>query len=1085
MRKSLLFITIITLAILAFGINGLISNSSSPEREKPKFDTRIDNIHYWVKMAEKGLTPFNPDVKVKTAIYTGSRITALSVRTEDSPDVPVTEINSTQSENSVFLHPAFVETVLNSNNSTSWPVEELYGSDDLHSFDGGETWEGSVEGAGGDNRGDPTTAIGLNGRWYINYISPAGGQGISYSDDEGETWATQIIAPNPGEAADKNHMWIDNSPKSTFEGSLYAAWTDFGGPNYGNIALSYSNDNAENWSPIANISSETGGLHQGVHIQTGPEGQVYAFFSIYDDQSKGGMNAIGMSRSVDGGENWTTIRIIENIRGARESSLIKGIRANDFPVSAVDISEGIYKGNLYVTWANIGYPGENTGFDIDIYMIRSENEGLSWSDPIRINQDPAGEEKIHFFPWITCDPTTGSLSAIFYDDRNVGESELETWCANSMDAGNTWEDFKVSDVSFTPSPIPGLASNYMGDYLGIAARDGYVYPTFTDNRSGAAMTYCSPYRYNSLNFPKNLTGNVEFETGNANLQWTFEEAENFKFFNIYRDEVLINTTTDTTYTDPLQDYGYYYYKVTAAYDGEFNESSASGIQLQWGDAFISIEPESIHEKLVVDSSSQKYIEVVNTGQLPLLYSISTLEPQRSHSMAYCEASGTGDAEYIQHVSLGSINNSSGATGYSDFTLVNTLLDAGKSYELTVVIGEFYLQDQCIAWIDWDNNEEFDEELISCERLIDETNPDTTVFKATVSVPPGSVSGATRLRIRLMYTGDPEPCGNTIWGEVEDYTVIIQNWFKINPVYDTLVAGEKSIITVDFNSTDIVSGLYAANAIFYSNDPINDASTVPITLEVVETMIAASTEPSGRICAGEQFNLFATPYGSFTNPAYTWTSVPEGFTSNEQFPQEIIAETSTLYKLEMKTDDGIFYDSVYLEVLSVPDVNLGVDTTICGNLEWVLDAGPDGKNYLWSTGETTRMITIDTSTLYNGYGDRNISVQVTNEDGCSNNDNVTVTYVNCTGINEHMNRVSVSVFPNPGDGYYQLDLTSFGDDEVSIVVFDQSGSIIYRRQNVKIRENKSQIIDIKHCSSGLYRLFVIGKNRVATKKLVKF
>ena len=63
----------------------------------------------------------------------------------------------------------------------------------------------------------------------------------------------------------------------------------------------------------------------------------------------------------------------------------------------------------------------------------------------------------------------------------------------SIDAGNTWQDFRVSDVSFTPTPISGLASSYMGDYLGITSKGGRVYPCWTDTRNGLFMTYVSPF----------------------------------------------------------------------------------------------------------------------------------------------------------------------------------------------------------------------------------------------------------------------------------------------------------------------------------------------------------------------------------------------------------------------------------------------------------------------------------------------------------------------------------------------------------------------------------------------------------------
>ncbi|MCK9424077.1 MAG: T9SS type A sorting domain-containing protein [Bacteroidales bacterium] len=159
----------------------------------------------------------------------------------------------------------------------------------------------------------------------------------------------------------------------------------------------------------------------------------------------------------------------------------------------VDISNGPNRGTIYAVWSNIGIPGVNTGSGIDVYMIKSTDQGVTWSSPAQVNQDPFGLGKQHYFPWICCDPTSGTLSCIFYDDRNVTSAKDEVFVANSRDGGQTWEDFKVSDVSFTPSPIPGLAGGYMGDYLGITAQNRRVYPVWSDNRSGHVMAYTSPF----------------------------------------------------------------------------------------------------------------------------------------------------------------------------------------------------------------------------------------------------------------------------------------------------------------------------------------------------------------------------------------------------------------------------------------------------------------------------------------------------------------------------------------------------------------------------------------------------------------
>ena len=444
--------------------------------------------------------------------------------------------------------------------------------------DFGLNWNGSVQGTGGDNSGDPAAVIDLNGRYYVGYIADDGGNGCAYSTDEGQTWTHVQVAPipGPGGLADKNHLWVDNGPVSPHQGNLYAAWTAFGGANDGNVVVSRSTDQGLTWESQINISSTQPGYQQGVNIKTGPDGTVYAVYTVYISGGVQDEPAIGLTKSTDGGATWETPQIIiSNIRGIRSTETSKNHRVNSFPVMDIDISGGPRNGWIYVVWTNIGTPGVNIGPDIDNYIIRSSDDGTSWSTPIRINQDLAGLGKEHYFPWISCDPETGNLSVISYDDRNVTSTMCETFVANSLDGGVTWEDFKVSDVAFTPVPISGLASGYFGDYISISSRGGKVYPCWTDNRNGRALTYVSPFSLADLddpNPPANLSIYSDYTTPTEiALNWTDPttlvngdsiSAGDFNI-QILRDTVLIDSVaggvgqfTDTGLIDgQLYQYG--------------------------------------------------------------------------------------------------------------------------------------------------------------------------------------------------------------------------------------------------------------------------------------------------------------------------------------------------------------------------------------------------------------------------------------------------------------------------------------------------------------------------------------------------
>jgi hypothetical protein len=562
--------TLILLGLFFASLSTAFAQQQMPP--KYKVDTRIDNMGYWRRMAKLGLVPVAPDVKPPAARFTSGKLTGRGVTTDNSPDIPVTEINSTQSENSIFVNPSDKTNVLNSNNSTPSPVSGIYGANDFYTFDEGQNWEGEVAGAGGENSGDPTTAISNSGRYFVGYIDNNYGQSVSYSDDQGATWTPVVAGVTSGgfsDMLDKNHMWIDNSVSSPYNGYLYDAWTSFGGTNDLQIEIVSSSTNGISWSSPANVSSavNAGSHNQGVNLHTGPNGEAYGIWAIYDDWPTD-ESAIGFTRSLDGGSTWSEgTRIIENIRGIRTSATSKSMRVNSFPCMTVDISNGPHRGDIYVVWTNIGVPGINLDGDIDVYMIRSSDQGFSWSAPIRVNQDIPGLGKQHFLPWITCDPENGNLSVVFYDDRDVSSSECEVFVANSIDGGNTWTDFKVSDVIFSPQPISGLADGYFGDYLGITALDRNVYPCWTDNRTGDAMTYVSPY---TLGPPPNqpyviYSSNLidDATTGNGNGTLDFGEAVqlNLELSNIGDqpatnvEVVLSSTSPYLTLTDATENYG--------------------------------------------------------------------------------------------------------------------------------------------------------------------------------------------------------------------------------------------------------------------------------------------------------------------------------------------------------------------------------------------------------------------------------------------------------------------------------------------------------------------------------------------------
>lgn len=101
-------------------------------------------------------------------------------------------------------------------------------------------------------------------------------------------------------------------------------------------------------------------------------------------------------------------------------------------------------------------------------------------------------------------------------------------------------------------------------------------------------------------------------------------------------------------------------------------------------------------------------------------------------------------------------------------------------------------------------------------------------------------------------------------------------------------------------------------------------------------------------------------------------------SNGSFSDVNSFNTAGLHWVEISNKCGTASDSVRFTISDFPQVDLGTDTTLCGNFKLVLDAGNAGMNYLWEPyGETTQTIEATEQRVY--------KVTVTNEFGCSGSD----------------------------------------------------------------------------------------------------
>lgn len=141
-------------------------------------------------------------------------------------------------------------------------------------------------------------------------------------------------------------------------------------------------------------------------------------------------------------------------------------------------------------------------------------------------------------------------------------------------------------------------------------------------------------------------------------------------------------------------------------------------------------------------------------------------------VTYCTSSASSQSyEYISGVQVGSLNKSSGASSYSDYTGdTPTNLTRSSSASVTLTpgfVGSSY-NEYWEIWIDYDQDGTFD----AAEKVFSGYGSSNVTGSFTVSS--SATTGNTRMRVVMQYNSYRNTaCGSFTYGEVEDYTVNIQ------------------------------------------------------------------------------------------------------------------------------------------------------------------------------------------------------------------------------------------------------------------------------------------------------------------------
>ncbi|HMQ98286.1 MAG TPA: T9SS type A sorting domain-containing protein [Ignavibacteria bacterium] len=392
----------------------------------------------------------------------------------------------------------------------------FWGTGFCFSNNGGTSWSGNFQ-MYTPNSGDPGAIIWPTGSTWAGRLGLSCIQGFGHSTNNGTSWVFDMNFPGAS-SFDKNFSAVDDVSGSPFFGRAYTVWTNFGGTYVNRIVGSYSTDGGATWSAAQPVSPVPASGHhqQGCDVRVGPGGVVYV---VWAHCTTNGQNStedhLGYAKSTDGGVTWpTATNTAVDVNGIRASNLFNGIRASGFPRLAIDMTGGARNGWLYAVLSEKTIAPATDVSDVTICI--SSNGGTSWTHS-KVNQDNSG--RYNYMPAICVTPD-GGVNVSYYDQRNTSGFVTEFWMSRSLNGGSTWTDVAVSDHTFTPAPIPGLAGGYQGDYTGctFSSGSGKIFPFWADNSSGiyqvwtVGITYGPPPANDVvvgpfLSFPSSFTVN--------------------------------------------------------------------------------------------------------------------------------------------------------------------------------------------------------------------------------------------------------------------------------------------------------------------------------------------------------------------------------------------------------------------------------------------------------------------------------------------------------------------------------------------------------------------------------------------------
>ncbi len=332
------------------------------------------------------------------------------------------------------------------------------------------------------------------------------------------------------------------------------------------------------------------------------------------------------------------------------------------------------------------------------------------------------------------------------------------------------------------------------------------------------------------------------------------------------------------------------------------------------------------------------------------------------------------------------------------------------------------------------------------------------------------------------TGQADVCVNA--QEVEYYTNSVENadlyiWI-IEPEEAGTVNGTDTLITINWNDT------YTGETATIKVCGMNQSGSGPYSDNLLVNMLElpyATLSGEASICYGDSTQLTVELTG-----LPPWEIIIGNLADTfdiEQTPWShwVKPETTTEFTIFSVTHANGCTNSgsgnALVTVYELPQPDLGTDTNICINHVITLYPG-SFVSYEWFDGSTEPEFVFNAASY--GIGITDVSVIVTDENGCEAEATVSVNVEECAGI-EELDNLNIGIYPNPNNGIFTLKLNSSKINKINYRIVNSIGNVLFKVKDIQINGEYENTIDLSDYSEGIYFLIIENKKGIINKKIV--